>query len=261
MNKNKTIKIKKPVQIFSNKGNFNEISVIKSQIKITILEMLKSEDMAFDDIVKNTGKSKSTISVHLKELRNQGLVSFKQHSEDNRRKTFYLTSNFLGSVDFSESDPLEENNQEFLIDKFINGQDINMFFLLFHSIKATLIQKGINIDPILYDVGINIGNAIFHTLYDENFDKFLGNIAAFWEEKGLGKISADTGKLIKITSVDCWECEHLPKTGKPSCYVDLGIMESLFTSFFGFEVNIIEVQCYTMGDGQCVFEIEPKPKV
>jgi len=261
MDENETIKKDKPVQIFSNKGNFNEISVIKSQIKITILEMLKSNEMAFEDIVKNTGKSKSTISVHLKELKNKGLVSFKQDSNDNRRKTFYLTSQFLGSVDFRESNELKENNQEYLIENFINGSDFDMSFLLFHSIRSALIQKGINIDPILYEVGINIGNALSHLLYDEDFDKFLMNISNFWKQKGLGEINIKKGQVIKITSKDCWECQYIPKTGKPTCYLDLGILEAVFASFFGFEIEVVEIQCYTMGDDQCVFEISPKAKV
>lgn len=42
------------------------IDVVKSPVKLTILEMLRSNDMEFNEIVRNTGKSKSTISVHLK---------------------------------------------------------------------------------------------------------------------------------------------------------------------------------------------------
>ena len=50
----------------------------------------------------------------------------------------------------------------------------------------------------------------------------------------------------------------LPKTGKPACYLDTGIIEGLFTEFFKLPVSVIETQCYTMGDGKCVFEIEPQ---
>ena len=57
---------------------------------ITILEMLRNSDMEFDEIVSNTGKSKSTVSVHLKSLREAGIVSFKTHPDDNRKKIFYF---------------------------------------------------------------------------------------------------------------------------------------------------------------------------
>ena len=59
----------KPLQIFSKDADMG-IDVVKSPVKLTILEMLRSNDMEFDEIVRNTGKSKSTISVHLKSLRN-----------------------------------------------------------------------------------------------------------------------------------------------------------------------------------------------
>ena len=36
-----------------------------------------------------------------------------------------------------------------------------------------------------------------------------------------------------------------------------GIFEALFGEYFNSPVSVIEIQCYTMGDGKCVFEIEP----
>ena len=55
----------KPIQIFSNSNENIGVNVIKSPVKLTILEMLRDRDMEFDEIVSNTGKSKSTVSVHL----------------------------------------------------------------------------------------------------------------------------------------------------------------------------------------------------
>ena len=48
----------KPLQIFSKDADMG-IDVVKSPVKLTILEMLRSNDMEFDEIVRNTGKSKS----------------------------------------------------------------------------------------------------------------------------------------------------------------------------------------------------------
>ena len=47
----------KPLQIFSKDADMG-IDVVKSPVKLTILEMLRSNDMEFDEIVRNTGKSK-----------------------------------------------------------------------------------------------------------------------------------------------------------------------------------------------------------
>ena len=121
-----------------------------------------------------------------------------------------------------------------------------------------LIQEGVNIDPILQSTGNSIGKSIFNDLYDDEINKFLDNLADFWDRKGLGRLTYEITQIIKITTYDCFECKLLPKTGKPACYLDTGIFEGVFTEFFNMPVSVVETQCYTMGDEKCVFEIEPK---
>lgn len=220
--------------------------------------MLRDSDMEFDEIVNNTGKSKSTVSVHLKGLRESGIISYRVHPVDNRKKIFYLNSKYLGSVNFSEPKEIKETRADYLIENLVD-EDAEFSTLLFHTLKSMLIQEGINIDPIMQSTGNSIGNSIFGKLYDEDLDVFIENIATFWENKGLGRISFDLGQIIRITTYDCFECELLPKTGKPACFLDTGIFEALFSQYFKLPVSVIETQCYTMGDEKCVFEVEPLP--
>ena len=218
--------------------------------------MLRDRDMEFDEIVSNTGKSKSTVSVHLKSLREKGIISYRVHPVDNRKKIFYLNSKYIGSVNITEPKPIEETQSDYLI-KHIVDEDAVFSTLLFHTLKAMLIQEGINIDPILQSTGNSIGKSIFNTLYDDDLDVFMENLVDFWQRKGLGRLTYKIGQIIKITTYDCFECELLPKTGKPACFLDTGIFEGLFTEFFNLPVSVIETQCYTMGDEKCVFEVEP----
>lgn len=252
------MKEQKPIQIFSNFNDKVGVNVIKSPVKLTILEMLRDSDMEFDEIVNNTGKSKSTVSVHLKSLRESGIISYRVHPIDNRKKIFYLNSKYLGSVDVAEQKEIKETQPDYLIDNLIE-EDAEFSTLLFHTLKAMLIQEGINIDPILQSTGNSIGKSLFGKLYDEDLDIFVENISNFWEKKGLGRVSFEIGQIIKVTTYDCFECGLLPKTGKPACYLDTGIFEALFTEFFKLPVSVIETQCYTMGDEKCVFEVEPLP--
>lgn len=76
----------KAVQIFAKAPGELGVNVVKSPVKLTILSMLKDTDMEFDEIVKNTGKSKSTISVHLKSLREDGIVNYRFDANDHRKK-------------------------------------------------------------------------------------------------------------------------------------------------------------------------------
>ncbi|MBE6503508.1 MAG: ArsR family transcriptional regulator [Methanobrevibacter sp.] len=247
----------KPVQIFSNLDESIGVNVIKSPVKLTILEMLRDSEMEFDEIVNNTGKSKSTVSVHLKSLREKGIISYRLHPVDNRKKIFYINSKYLGSVNISEPKEIEQTQSNYLV-KNIVDTDAEFSTLLFHTLKSMLIQEGVNIDPILQSTGNSIGKSIFEKMYDDDLDIFMENIANFWKNKGLGRLTYEIGQIIKITTYDCFECELLPKTGKPACFLDTGIFEGLFSEFFNLPVSVIETQCYTMGDEKCVFEVEPQ---
>ncbi len=247
---------KKPIQIFSNLDDNTGINVVKSPVKLTILEMLRDTEMEFDEIVNNTGKSKSTVSVHLKSLRENGIISYRVHPNDNRKKIFFINSKYLGSVDVSESKEIREAQSDYLIENIVD-EDAEFSTLLFHTLKAMLIQEGVNIDPILQSTGNSIGKSIFNKMYDDDLDVFMANIADFWKRNGLGRLTFEVGQIIKVTTYDCFECELLPKTGKPACFLDTGIFEGLFSEFFNLPVSVIETQCYTMGDQKCVFEIEP----
>ena len=251
------MKEQKPIQIFSNLNENLGVNVVKSPVKLTILEMLRDTEMEFDEIVTNTGKSKSTVSVHLKSLRESGIISYRVHPVDNRKKIFYINSKYLGSVNISEPKQIEETQSDYLIKNIIED-DEEFSTLLFHTLKAMLIQEGVNIDPILQSTGNSIGRSIFEKIYDDDLDIFMENIADFWQRKGLGRLTFKIGQTIKITTYDCFECKLLPKTGKPACFLDTGIFEGLFTEVFNLPVSVIETQCYTMGDEKCVFEIEPK---
>ena len=231
----------KPVQIFSNLDESIGVNVVKSPVKLTILEMLRDSEMEFDEIVNNTGKSKSTVSVHLKSLREKGIISYRLHPVDNRKKIFYINSKYLGSVNISEPKEIEQTQSNYLV-KNIVDTDAEFSTLLFHTLKSMLIQEGVNIDPILQSTGNSIGKSIFEKMYDDDLDIFMENIANFWKNKGLGRLTYEIGQIIKITTYDCFECELLPKTGKPACFLDTGIFEGLFSEFFNLPVSVIETQ-------------------
>ena len=247
----------KAIQIFSNLNENIGVNVVKSPVKLTILEMLRDSEMEFDEIVNNTGKSKSTVSVHLKSLRENGIISYRHHPDDNRKKIFYINSKYLGSVNISEPKEIEQTQSDYIVDNIISD-DMEFSTLLFHTLKSMLIQEGVNIDPIMQSTGNSIGKSVYNSVYDDDLYIFMNNIADFWQKNGLGRLTYDVGQIIKITTYDCFECKFLPKTGKPACFLDTGIFEGLFSEFFNLPVSVIETQCYTMGDEKCVFEIEPQ---
>ena len=47
------------------------------------------------------------------------------------------------------------------------------------------------VSPILHDTGVRIGEALFNKIYNPDLDIFIENLADFWKNKGLGKLSVD----------------------------------------------------------------------
>lgn len=113
-------------------------------------------------------------------------------------------------MDGSDNTQIQETQADYLV-KNIVDEDAEFSTLLFHTLKAMLIQEGINIDPILQSTGNSIGKSIFNKLYDDDLDIFMNNLAEFWQRKGLGRLTFNIGQIIKITTYDCFECEFLPK--------------------------------------------------
>lgn len=232
------------------------LNVIQSPTKSFILSLILNEEISFDEIVKITEKSKSTISVHLRDLVDEGIIDSRIDSEDKRKKIFYLNSRYVGRFIPQKWGQREENSVEFLTDHMMNQGNPHEFFqMMFHIFRVELIQEGINIDPLLNRTGIKIGETIYHQLKDDQTDKLIHNLSNFWKNNGLGQIELENMDPLTIRAYDCFECELLPKIGESACALDSGILEAVFSIHLAKKVNVTETKCYSRGDEYCCFEI------
>ncbi|MGZ7208336.1 MAG: V4R domain-containing protein [Methanobacterium sp.] len=244
---------KSNVEFFStDKG----LSIIKSPMKAEIISLLRKNEMSFDKIVESTAKSKSTISEHLKALVDQNIIGQKPDPEDHRKKIFYIKSRYLGGV--STQKELDENKLDLSFPISDYKDPFEFYRLLFRTIRVELLKEGINIDPLLHDAGINIGGKLYEDLKAEDLDKFVENIAEFWKSNKLGRIEVKSLKPLVINAYDCFECEDLPKIGRSACAFDSGVLEAIFSRYFGYEMGAEEVKCYAKGDEYCCFIIKQK---
>jgi DNA-binding transcriptional regulator GbsR (MarR family) len=67
--------------------------------------MLGDGELSFEEIVARTGRAKSTVSVHLRELVADGVLGARSDPGDGRRKYFYVEADYLGRL--SETERLE----------------------------------------------------------------------------------------------------------------------------------------------------------
>lgn len=245
--------VKQPTLIFSTQQG---LKTIKSPVKIKILNQLSEGKLSFHEIVDLNEKSKSTISAHLKSLTEDGLISFQPHPSDQRKKIFYINSKYMGTLEQHNVWEREEEKVEFLLDKILNNGDPFEFFkLTLHLIRVTMIKEGINIDPILTQSGLRIGEVIYRQLNNPSVKQLIPKLEQFWKSNGLGTLTLENNDPITIKVVDCFECGLLPQISKSACALDVGILESVFSQAFQREIFVEETKCYAKGDSCCLFVV------
>jgi predicted hydrocarbon binding protein len=231
------------------------VRAIDSPVKSKILSMLREGELNFDQIVELSGKAKSTVSVHLKKLVSEGIIDSKPNPKDARKKIFFINSEYLG--DLSREKKLGDEIEDYVSSYVMSdGDPFEFFRLMFKTIRVGLISQGMNIDPILHEAGINVGKALYKRVYDPDMNKFLQNIAGFWETHYLGDVEVQSLDPLIINVSECYECKNLPYLGKPACAFDAGILKALFSAYFKDKRNVDETKCYAMGDKYCCFVIE-----
>jgi predicted hydrocarbon binding protein/predicted transcriptional regulator len=246
---------KSPIKIFSTPKGLN---VVKSPVKSIILSALREKELSFDEIVKVTGKSKSTVSVHLKALSQDGVIGSKTHPADQRKKIFFINSRYIGELNQNEVQEREEEKVEFLIKNLINkGDPFEFFRLMFHTLRVVMIKEGINLDPILNQTGMRIGEVFYRQLENKKTSELLKNLADFWVSNGLGRLEIENLNPITVRAYDCFECGLLPNVGESACALDSGILEAVFSAHLSQEIIVNEIKCYAKGDKYCCFVIEP----
>ena len=251
------IKTKSRVKIFSTKSGIN---IIQSPIKAQILSLLKEGGMSGSQIVASTMRSKSTISAHLQDLEDAGIIDWVIDPEDRRKKIYYINSRFLGDV--SSEKIIEDEVDHYLQEQILESNDPLKFFrFMFRAIRVSLMDEGINIDPILRNAGFKVGETFFKKIKNPNINKFIENIAKFWEANQLGKVEIKSTDPIIIQAYDCFECEDLPQIGRPVCAFDSGILEAFFTQFYHEHVDVEEVKCYAQGDDYCQFMVKTRAQI
>ncbi len=239
------------VEIFSTSEG---LQVIKSPLRVKILSMLRERDLSFDEIVKISGRAKSTVSGHLKELSQEGIIGSRSHPTDARKKIFFIKSGYVGKL---QRRNMEENLKEHII-RYIKSENnpFEFFRLLFHTIRVSLMNQGMNIDPILHDAGLSVGEVLYDQLHNPTEDQFLQNIAGFWETHNLGRVEVKSIQPLIINVADCFECSGLPQLNRPACAFDTGILEALFSKYYKEKAKVQEVKCHAMGSGYCSFVIK-----
>lgn len=243
------------IRLFSTKDT---VIAIDSPVKVRILGLVSAGPVPFDTIVEQTGKAKSTISVHLRDLEQAGLVTSAPDPRDSRRRLVALSSAAIGrltNADRHARTPAHlhaggKNDAPF------RDEDIVAFFrFCVRTFRSQAMAMGINLDPVLEKTGREIGNVLAQKLGGGTTDEVVRKMDTFWQAHGLGEIAMAGGEPLTLEVRGCFECQDLPVTGHGACAFDIGVLTAIFSHHLGRPVTVTEERCYSSGDDRCIFAI------
>ncbi len=224
---------------------------VSGTTKKMIMDSLKERDRSEDELLEILGKARSTISVHLSDLKKLGLVEERLDPDDSRKKRFSICAKLIGGAE----DPYSEQYHQ-LLDGLRNSSGIPYQFLkgLFHLIRYGLISQGLDVQPALKEIGRDAGFSLSKLFSASDKIGLLKEISVFWASNGLGevKIISDDRVMVK----DCFDCSNQPDTGYSLCSLDEGLLEGIIEGVLGSKVVVNELECYGTGQDGCVFEIK-----
>ncbi len=225
---------------------------VDSPVKLQILNFLRKEPKSFDEIVKYTAKAKSTISVHLNDLRSCELVSENFDPGDRRKKIYSLTSYYMGC----SQEPFMEHYRSLLEIVAENGNDRFRFMeALIHVLRFGFEAYGIDNAPVVRMIGIDVGKHLSSNFKSTILEALLNEIAIFMESHGDCRVSVLMENSPALLVEDGFKAASLPLTGKPFCALREGIIEGVLKEKLGKECGVLEIECYGTGHTHCLFEI------
>jgi len=233
------------IKIYStNKG----IKIVDSPIKIQILNILDGQ-VSEAEIVSKTGKSKSTISVHLKNLIDEGIINYKSHPLDRRSKLFYVVSDYIGEI---YPDKIINKSPE--ITDEINNKE-KLYFEVFRQFKSTLLLHGLQLEPLEVATGQIIGKSLHEEFKYETLEELLEQIKEKFEQLGLGELKVSSVEPLIFKNNDCKECFNI-QYNLPTCNMTKGILKGILEIYYGKEIFIEEVECISKFDDSCTFIVD-----
>jgi len=236
--------------LFATNGGF---IAINGEVKLQILEFLQAKPRSFDEIVRSTGKAKSTVSVHLNDLQKSNLLEEQVDPSDRRRKTYSLCSRYIAC----SREPLDFHYYQTL-DRFTSSFEDEFEFLkyAFRAVRYGYEAQGINSQPLMKIIGRDIGGHISASFDFVDICDVFEEMREYWRSHRLGKMYIDDIDPLTIRIKDCFECDSLPVAGHPVCSFDEGVLEGILAKAAGMTLPFEEIECYAAGDDHCLFVTE-----
>lgn len=231
----------------------NGFIALNGPVKLEILDILKTGSKSFDEIVKHTGKAKSTISVHISDLKSCDLLEEHIDPNDKRKKIYHLNSYYMAC----SQEPIVNHYKDILQTVSLIGNDEYSFLKsIFHAIRFGFEAYGINHEPIMKKIGSDIGESLSSNFQSTDLDGVLLDITNFWDQHDMGNVSVIDTEPLAVIVHNCFDCKSMPVVGKTLCSFDEGLLEGIIFGTLGLNCTIKETECFGNGYQHCLFVMQ-----
>ena len=242
-------------EVYSTVKGLKQVS---NPIRQEILGELQKRNLSLSEIACVTGKAQSTLSSHLDDLSNDGLIASRGDPLDSRRKIFYLTSKQVGR----SGEPREDLRDE--VARAIRGSiGTPSAFLkgVVRSIVLGMQAVGLNMEPVLKDIGRMIGAEISRHMKSDSIEGLIKEIQAFYEEHELGDVCVYSVTPLSLIIRDEYNCYRIPESGRSFCLLNEGMLASIFEIRTGMSLRVVtNTECLAVGYSHCRVYIDPAPR-
>ncbi len=201
------------------------VIALNGSVKIKILNFLKTGCRSFDEIVQHTGKAKSTISVHLNDLKGQNLLEESMDPNDRRKKVYFLKCQFVAC---SQEPGMKQYSEMLDLISSPNMRSFGCLKCLFHAVQYGFRAHGVNCDPIMRKIGNDVGASLSKNFTSEGINNVLKEMMIFWEDHDIGSFTVVSYNPVKIAVDNFFDCRSIPIREKTLCSFAQGVFEGVF---------------------------------
>jgi hypothetical protein len=125
------------------------------------------------------------------------------------------------------------------------------------SIVIGMESIGFNMDPVLKDIGRQMGAEISTRMKATDVEEIIREIKEFYLAHELGEVVVFSLHPITLIIRDEYDCSKAPDVGRTLCLLNEGILEAIFEERLSMPLRVVEKDTFGAGFNMCKYVIEP----
>lgn len=233
---------------FTIYGTPQGYQAVTNPVRQRILRSLEEGEKTLTELVRLTGKAKSTLSaVHLRELLQSGLVEERVHADDSRVKLYRLRARRIGS----SSVPLDDLRQA--VRSYVASSQGALALPLASIVEAFDRLPALRPEEQRWVglVGERLGTLAAPHLHSDAPGPLLRELGEVWRREGLGSVVRVNGDatLLQLAHADG------ARPGGPRCALMRGFLQGALTTRSGTPAWVEEACGAAVRQRRCAFKV------